>query len=315
MNTDSGGPGSAVAADTAAHPHAVNRGRLVAAFAAIYIAWGSSYLAVRIGVRDLPPLLFGCLRFTSAGLIMLGYARWQGVRLAPLRHEWRDLFVTALCGFLIANGVGAWTLQYIQSNQSALLNTTVPCWMVLLGGFGARAHRPGALALTGLLIGAAGAVLLIEPWSHAARGSIWPQLVLIVGCLGWAINSVYQRSMATRMPVTSLIGWQMLIGGAMLGAAGLAGGEAARWHWQWRSLLPLSYLIIVASCIAHTAYAWLAPRTTPTSLGTYAYVNPLIATLLGWLALDELLSGAQLVGMVLVLASVLLINWSARNEA
>ena len=94
--------------------------------------------------------------------------------------------------------------------------------MVLLGGFGARAHRPSALALAGLLVGAAGAVLLIDPWSHSAHGSFWPELVLIVGCLGWAINSVYQRSMHARLPVASLIGWQMLLGGTLLGLVGLA---------------------------------------------------------------------------------------------
>ncbi len=287
---------------------------MIAAFAAIYIAWGSSYLATRVGVRDLPPFLFGCVRFVSAGLIMLAYARWQGLRLVPQRAEWRDLAVTAVFGFLVANGAGVWSMQFVPSNQSALLNTTVPCWMVLLGGFGARAHRPSALALAGLLIGAAGAVLLIDPWSHSAHGSFWPELVLIAGCLGWAINSVYQRNMGTRLPVASLIGWQMLLGGALLGLMGLAFGEPARWHWQWHSLLPLSYLVVAASCLAHTAYAWLAPRTTPTSLGTYAYVNPLIATALGWLVLEESLNRAQLLGMLLVLGSVLLINWSARNE-
>jgi drug/metabolite transporter (DMT)-like permease len=201
----------------------------------------------------------------------------------------------------------------VPSNQSALLNTTVPCWMVLMGAFGRRAHRPGPLSLTGLLLGALGALLLIDPWRHGAHESQWPELVMLGGCLGWAINSVYQRTMGARLAVASLIGWQMLIGGAMLGTLGLLTGETARWHWQWRALLPLSYLVIAASCLAHTAYAWLAPRTTPTLLGTYAYVNPLIATLLGWWMLDEVLNGTQLVGMLLVFASVLLINWAARS--
>jgi drug/metabolite transporter (DMT)-like permease len=284
------------------------------AFAAIYLAWGSSYLATRIGVRELPPFLFAGVRFICAGFIMLCVARWREVRIAPSAAEWRDLSVSAFFGFLIANGVGVWTIQYMPSNVSALLNTTVPCWMVLLGAFGSRAHRPGSVSLLGLLLGATGALLLIEPWSHHADGSLGPKLVLVGGCLGWAINSVHQRNMMTRMPVFSLIGWQMLLGGVLLALLGVATDEAARWQWQWHSLLPLSYLIVVASCIAHTAYAWLAPRTTPTSLGTYAYVNPLIATLLGWAVLGEALNPTQLLGMALVLTSVLLINWAARRR-
>jgi drug/metabolite transporter (DMT)-like permease len=286
---------------------------MVAAFLAVYVAWGTSYLVVRIGVHQLPPFLFGGVRFMAAGILMLLYAQWQGLRLVPTRGEWRDLGVTAFFGFLISNGTGVWSLQYLPSGQSALLNTTVPCWMLLLGAFGRRAHRPGALSLTGLLLGALGAVLLIDPWRHGGHASLWPELVLMGGCIGWAINSIYQRTMGARLPVASLIGWQMLMGGLLLGALGVIVGEPARWHWQWRSLLPLGYLVLASSCLAHTAYAWLAPRTTPTMLSTYAYVNPLIATLLGWLVLDELLSGAQWLGMVLVFAGVLLINWATRT--
>jgi len=287
--------------------------RMLAAFLAVYLIWGSSYLATRIGVRELPPFLFGGARFVCAGLLMLGYARWQGLRQLPTRGEWRDVGITAFFGFLIANGAGVWSLQYMPSNQSAMLNTTVPCWMVLLGAFGRRAHRPGALALAGLLLGTAGAVLLIDPWRGGGPANIMPQLVLIVGCLGWAINSMYQRTMGSRLPVASLIGWQMLAGGVMLSLLGLLCGEASHWRWQWRSLWPLAYLVVAASCVAHTSFAWLAPRTTPTLLGTYAYVNPLVATLLGWLVLGEVLGNGQWLGMLLVFAGVLLIDRARRS--
>jgi drug/metabolite transporter (DMT)-like permease len=290
-----------------------HRWRVILAFGALYFAWGASFLVTRVGVRELPPFLFGCARFSSAGLIMLAYARWSGVRLLPERREWNDLAVLACFGFLISNGANLWAIQFLPSNQMALLNTTVPCWMVLLGAFGSRAHRPGALSLAGLAAGTAGAVLLIEPWSHAGRANLLPELVVVVGALGWAINSVYQRNMQSRLPVTSLIGWQMLLGGCLLGLTGVMRGEPARWHWQWHDLLPLSYLVIVASCVAHTSFAWLAPRTTPTSLSTYAYVNPLIATVLGWLVLDEMLSGAQQLGMTLVIGGVVIINWAVRR--
>jgi drug/metabolite transporter (DMT)-like permease len=296
-------------------PHSGHALRFALAFAAIYICWGSSFLATRVGVRDLPPFLFATARFICAGIIMLGVARIRRQRVAPQPAEWRRLAVPAIFGFLIANGVGVWTMQFVSSSKSALLNTIAPCWLVMLGSFGARAHRPGRLAIAGLIAGGCGAVMLIEPWETSARAALWPQLLILLGCLAWAISSVYQRNNISRLPVAAMIGWQMLIGGLMLGALGLASGEVARWHWQWRSLLPLSYLVIFASCLAHTAYAWLAPRTTPTSLGTYAYVNPAIATVLGWLVLNETLSIAQGAGMMLVLVSVMLINWSERLSA
>lgn len=297
---------------TASHPDPRHRTRLILAFAAVYIAWGSSYLATRVGVKQLPPFLFGAARFITSGLIMLGVARLSGERVRPLANEWRHLAVLALFGFLIANGAGVWGMQFVPSNQSALLNTTVPCWITLLGAFGLRAHRPRPLALLGLALGFAGTALLMKPASGAAQVALWPQVVIVLGCLGWAISSLYQRTMDNRLAVSALIGWQMLLGGLALAVTGLLAGEAARWHWSWRSVLPLAYLIVFASCLAHTAYAWLAPRATPTSLGTYAYVNPVIATVLGWLLLNEHLSAVQLCGMAATLAGVVLIGWPKR---
>jgi drug/metabolite transporter (DMT)-like permease len=289
--------------------------RVLAAYAAVYFFWGSSYLATRVAVQSVPPFLFGALRFVAAGLIMLLISRSLRNPVLPRQREWRDLLVLALFGFVIANGINVWTLQFVHSNQSALLNTTAPCWIALLGTFGARAHRPSRRAILGLALGFVGAALLLLPAASAARGELWPQALVIVGCLAWAITTIYLRNMGTRLPVFSLIGWQMLLGGIALALIGMVSGELPRWHWSWRSTVPLLYLIFFASCIAHTAYAWLARRVAPASLGTYAYVNPVIATLLGWLLLDEHLEGIQLIGMGVALTGVLLINWPARNVA
>jgi drug/metabolite transporter (DMT)-like permease len=291
------------------------RSRVIIAFAAVYLVWGSSYLATRVGVRELPPFLFGGLRFVSAGAIMLLLSHLYRNRVAPSRREWRDLSVLAFFGFVIANGVGVWTMQYVPSNQAALLNTSAPCWMVLLGAFGARAHRPGPRAVSGLILGFVGAAMLMQPAATGPRGELMPQLIILGGCLGWAISTIYLRNIGTAMPVLSLIGWQMLLGGGALALIGFVSGEAARWHWSWRGMLPLIYLVVFASCVAHTAYAWLAQRISPTSIGTYAYVNPAIATVLGWLVLDEHLRNVQLLGMAVVLSGVLLINWPQRAKS
>jgi drug/metabolite transporter (DMT)-like permease len=295
-------------------PHSQRTARTiyVGAFAAVYICWGTSFLATRVAVQQVPPFLFAALRFCVSGLIMLALAGARGQRVVPLRREWRDLSVLALLGFVISNGCGVWALQTVHSNQGALLSTTAPCWITLLGAFGARAHRPQLRALCGLALGFLGAGLLLLPTTAGPSGSAYPQFVVVFGCLAWAVSTVYLRGVGTHLPVFSLIGWQMLLGGIGLGLLGCAVGELPRWHWSWHSAVPLAFLIVFASCISHTSYVWLARRVTPASLGTYAYVNPVIATLLGWLVLDERLLSVQLLGMAVALLGVLLINWPAR---
>jgi drug/metabolite transporter (DMT)-like permease len=289
------------------------RARIVAAFIAVYLLWGSSYLATRVGVLQFPPFLFGGIRFVTAGLIMLAIARLNVVRVLPTGREWRDLLVLALTGFVCANGVGVWTMQYVASNQAALLNTTAPCWIVLLGTLGAHAHRPGRRALLGLLLGFSGALLLLLP-AAIGRGTaspLLPQLIIVGGCLAWAVSTIYLRNMGTGLSVLPLIGWQMLLGGIGLAAIGLASQELPRWHWSTLGALALVFQILLASCIGHTCYAWLARRVSPSQLGTYAYVNPVIATLLGWLLLGERLVAVQVAGMVIALSGVALISWRA----
>jgi len=290
-----------------------NRRRLIAGFAAIYLVWGSSYLASRIGVQRLPPLLFAGVRFTCAGLVMLGVAHLLRQRVRPAGREWRDLMVLALCAFVVSNGLSIWALQWLPSNQVALLNVSAPLWIVLLGSLGSRGHRPGPRETIGLLLGFIGTALVIRRAGGSAfAGSFVPQAAVLLACIAWAVSTIYLRNVAPRLPVQGLIGWQMLLGGIGLVAAGVARGEAALWHWSWTGMLALIYLTVFASCLAHTAYAWLALRVSPTSLGTYAYVNPLIATLLGWWVLQESLTPLQLTGMPIVLGSVLLINWPFR---
>jgi len=142
------------------------------AFLSIYVFWGSSFVVIRIGVQNLPPLLFGGVRFVIAGVIMLLIARLYGNRVQPQRHEWRHLAVLACFGFLLSNGLSVWAMQYVSSNQAALLNASVPCWIVMLGAFGSRAHQPAPRALTGVVLGVIGTILvclyLLLAFAHVA---------------------------------------------------------------------------------------------------------------------------------------------------
>jgi drug/metabolite transporter (DMT)-like permease len=292
-------------------PIKLHRLRLLAAFLTIYIVWGSSYLVTRISVMHLPALLLGGVRYSCAGSIMLLVARLGGRRVRPQPGEWRGLAVLAFFGILLTNGISVWAAQYVPSNKSALLNATVPCWIVLLGTLGARSHRPDWWQLAGLACGFAGTVLVIQP-SGGTHTELFPQLMVLVACLNWAVSTTYMRNARSRLPMPTLLGWQMLLGGLAMTLIAILHGDSARWHWSVVGTISLLFLIVFASCLAFTAYAYVARRTTPTRLGTYGYVNPAIAAVLGWLVLNERLSELQLLGMGITLAGVLLINWQRR---
>ena len=180
-------------------PLKLHRVRLLAAFATIYIVWGSSYLVTRIGVLHLPALLMGGLRYSCAGALMLLVARLMRRRVLPQPGEWRGLVVLAFFGILLTNGISVWAAQYVASNKSALLNATVPCWIVLLGTFGARSHRPEWRQLLGLACGFAGTVLVVQP-SGGTHSDLLPQLMILVACLNWAVSTTYMRNVRSRLP-------------------------------------------------------------------------------------------------------------------
>lgn len=287
--------------------------KLLVCFSIVYLVWGSSYLVTSIGVHNLPPRLFGGIRFAISGLLLLGIAFALGRRT---RLDGRDLANVLVLGFftvLVANGFNNWAMQWVDSGTSALLNASSAFWIALLGTLGARAHPLSPRAGTGLAIGFVGVALILWPAQDLASELLVPQLGILVGCVGWAMGTIFYRNAATRLDVLAFTGFQMLFGGAMLIVAGLFFGEAARWTWATPGLLSMAYLTLFSSCLAYTAYAWLTHNVTPAQVGTYSYVNPAIATLLGWWLLDEHLTAAQLAGMVVILAGVVLVSWPSED--
>lgn len=306
------------------------RARLLLCLAIVYLVWGSSYLATSIGVHALPPFLFGGFRFVVGGLLLYAVARAMGrgrVTLDAL--EWRHLFVVGTCSVLLSNGFNVWGMQWVASHQSALLNASAAFWIALLGMFGARAHPLSAMVWAGLLLGFGGVALIV--WPDAARGvpeavanpalgppplhPLVPDLGILVGCFGWALGTIYMRNANIRLDILSFTGLQMFVGGLMLTAIGFARGEWAQWTWSAPGLVSMAYLTIFSSCIAYTAYAWLSQNAPPAQVGTYGFVNPAIATFLGWAVLDERLGLAQIVGMIVILAGVLLVTWPGTKAA
>jgi drug/metabolite transporter (DMT)-like permease len=287
----------------------VRRSRLLACLAIVYLIWGSSYLATRIGVTHLPPLLFGGLRFVLAGALLLAIAAWRGFRLHRLRGEFGHVALLGVTGIACVNGLQSWALQWVPSNLGALLNASCAFWIVLFGAFGRRAHSPTAREVTGVAIGLAGTALLVWPGHGGSAVPLLPQLAILVACVAWSAATILVRGAESKLDVLSLTGAQMGIGGAILLALGFARGEASAWNTTPVGLAALAWLTLFSGCLAYSAYTWLARHASPAIVGTYGYVNPAIAALLGYLALGETLGRRQGIGMAVILFGVFLINW------
>ena len=281
--------------------------RIVAAYAAIYLIWGSTFLAIRLGVRDLPPLLFSAGRFLFAGLLLTAVAVLLKERFPSTRREWKYMVAFSLLMIAGSNGVSTIALKHIPSNEGALLSAGSAIWIAWLGTIGPRGHRLTPRAIVGLLLGFAGVALLVWPRSSTPSGHLLWQALVVYSSLSWAVGTVLYRNAALTVGPVAFNAAMMSLGGAWLLVAGLASGQAAEWRWEARGLLAMGYLAVFGSAIAYTAYTWLLKHSPADRVGTFAYVNPAIAAVLGWAVLGEVLEPAQIVGMLVILAGVVLV--------
>jgi drug/metabolite transporter (DMT)-like permease len=285
--------------------------RVAVALATVYVVWGSTYLAIKIGLDELPPLLLAGVRFTLAGIPMYVWAarrhrRATGERLRPTRIEWR---VAVIAGaLLLVGGNGAVTVaeQSIDSGLAALLVASVPLWMALLDRvvFGRRLSTP---AVVGLALGFIGVALLVRP---DGNGQLLASLLVLGGALAWAWGSLYSRGAALPADPIASTAMQMLGGAGLFLILSAASGEFTDVDLAgvgWQSVAAVSYLAVFGSVIGFTAYTWLLRAVPASTASTYAYVNPVVAVFLGWLVLGEQLEAMALVAAALVVASVVLI--------
>ncbi len=285
---------------------------LLGAFAIVYVVWGSTYLGLRIGVRDMPPGLFAGVRFVLAGVIMMGVARLMGQAVPLDAKSWRHATIIGFALVVIANGVVTWAEQWVPSNQAALLVSTGAFWMAWLGTFGPKGEPLTARIVVGLVIGFAGAALVLWPQGGVNLEHLGAQLAILVAPLAWSLGTVYGRNVDIRVPTVMLTGMQMLVAGAVLVAIGLAAGELPQWRWTLPGVSVLAYLTLIGSCLAFGTYLWLIRYATPGGLATIAYGNLAVATVLGWWLLDERLSGLQTAGLFVIVAGMLIVNRPAR---
>jgi drug/metabolite transporter (DMT)-like permease len=293
-------------------PDARHRRLLVLCLAAVYLIWGTSYMATRVGVMHLPPLLFAASRFLISGTLLMTVAFWRGFRPAQLKGQWHHVVVMSLLGIAACNGLQVWAMQWVQSNTSALLNASCALWIVVFGLFGARAHKPNAREIIGLAIGFAGTALLIAPGggtSVAAQTPLLPQLAMLLACVVWSLGTIYMRNHSLQLDLFALMGSQMLLGGLWMALVGTLLGEADQWRWSQAGALALAYLVVFSACLAYLAYGWLARNATPAQVGTYSYVNPALASVVGYVGLGERMTPMQMVGAGVILGGVLMVNW------
>ena len=280
--------------------------------AAVYLIWGSSFLFSKIAVRSLPVALLSGSRFLIAGTLLALVAQVRGSAVWPTtRRDWAQGFVLGILMVVASNGLNLWAIQYMPSSQSALLNSTAAFWIAGLGVFGPRGHPLSRRAIAGLSIGFIGTVLMLIPDGRLPTAALFAQAGALLGCLSWSLGTLYYRGLDTRVSPLMLTAMQMWFGGAMMFVWGLANGDAARWHMDTAGLVAFGYLTLCSSCVAYTAYGWLSRNTHPALIGTYSYVNPMIAAFLGWQFLDERLSMTQLSGMLIVIAGVLCVTLPA----
>lgn len=279
--------------------------KLGLALGTIYLVWGSSFLFSKIAVANLPPALFSGIRFVTAGILLALIARiWGGSSWPARLIEWRHVIITGFFMILLSNGLNMWAIQFLPSNQSALLNSTPAFWIAGLGVFGKRGHPLTRWAVLGLVIGFLGVVLMLIPKGFLSTQSLLAQAGVLTGCLSWSLGTLYYRSIDTHLSSLMFMALQMLMGGLMLLGVGIVHGDAAHWAPDASGLIALFYLTFFSSCLAYTAYGWLSLNAAPALIGTYGYVNPAIAAFLGWQFLHEHLSGTQLAGMVIIIVGV-----------
>jgi drug/metabolite transporter (DMT)-like permease len=296
------------------------RARLIAAFAAVYLVWGSTYLAIRFAVETLPPLLMAGSRFVLSGLILLAWARWRDGAAAPSRAEWRTGLIAGALLLLGGNGAVVWAEQRVPSGIAALLVAIVPLWMVVLEWLRPGGCRPAFAVFAGVTLGLVGLLLLVGP--NSMRGTEGANtigaIVLVLGSLSWAAGSLFTKWAPRASAGTAAAGTQMLAGGGLLILAGVIAGEPGRLdlaHVSTRSLLGFTYLVTFGSLVGFTAYLYLLAHTTAAKAATYAYVNPVVAVLLGWAIGHEPVTSRTLMAAAVILAGVAIITITRDSSA
>jgi drug/metabolite transporter (DMT)-like permease len=290
---------------------------LAAAFATVYIVWGSTYLAIRLAVQTIPPLLMAGTRFLTAGTLLYALVRWRGAA-RPSGGEWKAAAIVGTLLLMGGNGLVCWAEQWVPSGAAALIVGTVPIWIVVLEWLFYGARRPGMAIFGGMALGTLGIVLLAgSKESVDAGANAWAIPALLLACISWAVGSLKARYDAHPPSLLLSSAMQMIGGGAALMIVGTATGEWVDFKPETvttSSVAALAYLILIGAMVAFSAYGWLVKHASPAAVSTYAYVNPLVAVGLAWAAGDQRLGAGTMGAMAAIVAAVVLITLPKKGK-
>jgi drug/metabolite transporter (DMT)-like permease len=296
-----------------------SRWKTVAAFAVIYLVWGSTFLAIRIGVREVPPFLLAGMRFVMAGILLYGWMRVKGTA-SPTLREWGAAMIVAVPIFVGDYGLVFWAESRVPSGVTAVMMATIPVFMALSEILFLKTQRLTARLGLALTVGILGVGVLVSHSASFGDAPIdpWGAFALIIAAVSWAIGSAVTRKLPLPASKAMSSGAQMLVGGVLLTSLALGLHEFRGFRLQSVSVgawLALAYLIGAGSILAFTAYVWLIHHESPTKVGTYAYVNPVVAVILGYFLGGETVGLRTICGTALVLVSVVVITLSPSKQA
>ncbi|MGD0011655.1 MAG: EamA family transporter [Terriglobia bacterium] len=292
----------------AAHP---SRAKVLLAFAAVYLIWGSTYLAIRYAVETIPPLFMAGCRFVIAGATLYLLTRARGAT-PPSRRHWAGAAILGALLLVSGNGGLCWAEQRVPSGLAALLLATIPIWMVLLDSLRKGGTKLDVRVIGGMAIGVAGLALLVGPahlWG-SSRVDLAGAGVLMFSSFSWSLGSILSHKLELPPSPFLAAAMEMLAGGALLLLLGVLSGEGRQFHLHGvvlRSLLGLVYLIVAGSLLGFTAYIWLLRTVATARVSTYAFVNPAVAVFLGWAGGGEALTARELLASGTIIAGVALI--------
>ncbi len=297
--------------------------KILLAFAIIYFVWGSTFLAIRIGVREVPPFLLAAIRFVIAGLVLFLWSLARGER-SPTGRQWASISLLAVLLFGVDYGLLFWAEQRVPSGVAAVVMAIIPAFMTISEIVFLKTQKLTARLAAALAIGLAGVAILVSHslnFGGAATNTAIDTLgamALIVASISWSIGSALTRKLSLPSSKVMSSGAQMLTGGIFLGIAAASFGEFPKFHpanVSREAWLALAYLIVAGSIIAFTAYVWLIHHESPTKVGTYAYVNPVVAVVLGYFLGGEALGLRTVLGAALILVSVVVITTTPKPSA